>query len=153
MGKNRSELLANETPCLLSYDPNQLFSNDLTAVPEAVETARAPDRPDTKSDRLSARQLLDKIPNDPCLDRHRNSGGQYRITMSTGKSKEQSLRTRSGRRGLPSTRRCCPAQTEVRAARVLSMRTGKALFRDAVCSDAAFACSPVPTQALSPQGT
>ncbi len=46
-----------------------------------------------KGDRLSTRQLLDKIPNHPCLYRHRSSGAYYGIKKSGGKRKEHSLGT------------------------------------------------------------
>jgi hypothetical protein len=45
------------------------------------------------SERLSTRQLLVKIPNVPCLYRHRISGTYYGIKKHLGKRKEHSLGT------------------------------------------------------------
>jgi integrase len=46
-----------------------------------------------KTKRLSTRQLLTKIPNYPCLFRHKNNGTYYGIKKHGGKRKEHSLDT------------------------------------------------------------
>jgi hypothetical protein len=48
---------------------------------------------ETTSKRPSTRQLLDKIPNVPCLYRHSVNGTYYGIKKKAGKRKEHSLET------------------------------------------------------------